>query len=498
MVTVTVNDAAAEPATATFTITSKIVLSPASGTEDVTVTVTGSGYSGTAALTGITIGGVTPSTQTVTAQTTNGTGGWSGTFVVPVLTSGNKTVTATTASDTASATFNVSGQEPAPDLSGPANGTSNASTTVTATLTTTEFPDTIVAVVAWEDTGNQTVVVTDATPLVWTSRSQPIAYGSFKIQEWTALAKAAVVGKLVTATFSAAITGRAAISVVGITNSGNTFDSNPGVPTPLTASGTLTGFSTPIYTHLAPELLFGAILVAPQATVTSGSGWSKIDAVNATDFELQTEFLLATGLQYGTAVNWTAASHAYTAVGLADGILSPTSTTAPYSAVDEGAIVTNTNTAATEQGVGYWFYPSISSTGSTGALTVTFNRSVGPVGGLTPLLGTTTSASSTVLTDTALALTVNALKGAFLTYVTGPAAGQTKAIASNTSDTITTPAFSPAPSVGGGDSFNVTGPEGILTETHTSSNNPVVGNQVNVVGTNYWPGTGSKTQVASG
>jgi len=73
----------------------------------------------------------------------------------------------------------------------------------------------------------------------------------------------------------------------------------------------------------------------------------------------------------------------------------------------------------------------------------------------TVVAGVTTSASSTILTDTNLSLQTNVLIGYTLMYLTGPAASQTRTITANSSDTITTAAFSPAPTVGGGDQFQV-------------------------------------------
>jgi hypothetical protein len=494
IVVVTAADSAPETASTNYTVTNALAVSPISGTEDITVTATGSGYTATDALTGITIGGVTPSDQTVTSQVVAANGSWSGTFVVPTLASGAQTVTATTAADTASATFTL-GQAIAPDESGPAHGTSHASTTVTASLTTTSSPDFVVAVVAWEDTDSATVVVTDAVPLVWTARSEPQVYGNFKIQEWTAPAAATIAAKTVTATFSVAITGYAALSVCGFVNAINGFDTNPGLPQALVTNATTTSFSFPITTHLAPELLFGALVVVPQASVTAGTGWDALDAVNATDFELVTEYSLATLPVNGDLITWTAASHAYMTIGIGDALTGYRASNGPWTKVDIGAVVTNSNTAATEQGVGYWYNKTVSVSGTT----VTSNRQIGgynSVSNLVPLIGTTTSASPTVLTDTNLSLTINALKGAILTYTSGPAAGQSQGIASNTSDTITTGTFSPAPTVGGGDAFSVTGPETTLVESHTASQEPIVG--ANDYAANYWPGVGSKTVVASG
>jgi hypothetical protein len=80
--------------------------------------------------------------------------------------------------------------------------------------------------------------------------------------------------------------------------------------------------------------------------------------------------------------------------------------------------------------------------------------------------GTTTSTTSTVLTDTGQAWTVSELVGMQLRYTSGPAAGQALVITANTATTITTTAFSPAPTVGGGDTYVV---EPILSWTLTRS-----------------------------
>lgn len=70
--------------------------------------------------------------------------------------------------------------------------------------------------------------------------------------------------------------------------------------------------------------------------------------------------------------------------------------------------------------------------------------------------GTSTSATSTVLTDSGLSLATNAYVGGVLTYTSGPAAGESRVITANTATTITvSPAFSPAPTPGGGNTFTV-------------------------------------------
>jgi hypothetical protein len=92
-----------------------------------------------------------------------------------------------------------------------------------------------------------------------------------------------------------------------------------------------------------------------------------------------------------------------------------------------------------------------------GVLTATFNNLTDFPNevNVSNIQGTTTSASGTVLTDTNQSFTVNAFIGMTLTYFTGPAAGQKQVILSNTATTITTAAFSPVPTGGGGDAYLV-------------------------------------------
>ena len=68
---------------------------------------------------------------------------------------------------------------------------------------------------------------------------------------------------------------------------------------------------------------------------------------------------------------------------------------------------------------------------------------------------TTAGTISTVLHDSNLGATSGSLVGLYLQYTSGPAAGQSQVITSNTATTITTAAFSPAPS-SSGNSFVVT------------------------------------------
>lgn len=68
---------------------------------------------------------------------------------------------------------------------------------------------------------------------------------------------------------------------------------------------------------------------------------------------------------------------------------------------------------------------------------------------------TSTSATSTAMTDTDLALETNAFTGYTLKYTSGPATGLSQTILSNTNNTITTAAFSTSPTSGGGDTFTV-------------------------------------------
>ena len=70
--------------------------------------------------------------------------------------------------------------------------------------------------------------------------------------------------------------------------------------------------------------------------------------------------------------------------------------------------------------------------------------------------GNTVSATSTVLTTSTMSgVTTNSLRGYYLSYTSGPAAGQNELITANTLTTITTAAFSPAPDASTPDAFTV-------------------------------------------
>ena len=71
------------------------------------------------------------------------------------------------------------------------------------------------------------------------------------------------------------------------------------------------------------------------------------------------------------------------------------------------------------------------------------------------IFGTMTSATATVLTDSSLAAAPGSLVGMYLEYTSGPTLNQYQLITSNTATTITTAAFSPAPTPGGGDTFTI-------------------------------------------
>ncbi|MBF8255125.1 MAG: hypothetical protein HW375_32 [Anaerolineales bacterium] len=101
--------------------------------------------------------------------------------------------------------------------------------------------------------------------------------------------------------------------------------------------------------------------------------------------------------------------------------------------------------------------------------------------------GTTTSASSTVLTDTGKAWLGSQWIGAQLRYTSGPAAGQAKNITASTGTTLTTAAFSPAPTVAGGDTYVIESDADSLVDSgKTWTVNRWAGHQVVTTG-----GTGS-------
>jgi hypothetical protein len=95
--------------------------------------------------------------------------------------------------------------------------------------------------------------------------------------------------------------------------------------------------------------------------------------------------------------------------------------------------------------------------------------------------GTSTSATSTTLTYSAATWTANQWVGFLLKYTSGPAAGQVQPILSNTGDTITTSAFSPAPTPGGGDTFVVESLASVTVKVYDAYGNSMSGQVVNAV-----------------
>ncbi len=95
--------------------TPTLTLTPGTGVVGITVTANGTGFNASMAITAFTFNGTTPATQTCTSKTTNATGFFSCTFVVPANVPGAYDVNATAAdggADNATAVFTI----PAPAL----------------------------------------------------------------------------------------------------------------------------------------------------------------------------------------------------------------------------------------------------------------------------------------------------------------------------------------------------------------------------------------------
>jgi hypothetical protein len=106
---VTVANATPNTASTNFTVLPSLSVSPTFGKiATAGVTATGAGYTAGDPLTGITIGGAVPATETVTAQTVAADGSWTGTFTIPpVPITGVDTVVASTADDSASTLLTI-------------------------------------------------------------------------------------------------------------------------------------------------------------------------------------------------------------------------------------------------------------------------------------------------------------------------------------------------------------------------------------------------------
>jgi len=463
------------------------------------VRVTGSAFTSGATITACTYNSVA-TVNTLVGQTVASDGSFTGTLIIPVTSpAGSHNISVSTSTPaTATVAFVLTASiYPATAV----HAISLATGTVTATALSAASGDLVIAVVAWHDTSGAYVSsITDNTglSLSWVPRGQPITNGSwiitgvfpsivktydqYNIQIFTAIATGAIVNKTVTATFSAVPTGECAISVVGLVDVATPvfYDSNLGLPSPYVVgvnSAGATTFSAKISNRNAPALLFGAMLLTPDNTITVGTGMTAVDAVDATDFYLATECAVVTNPQVdfpitGSATTTLNAAGAWVVVGCVDAYLQLNSSNAPWVTQDIGAEVQGVNikggvttyATATETGVAKWEKEVI--TANLPTQKVINDRS----GGIT---GTTTAGTtSTVLTDTNLGATVNALVGQTLTYTSGNAYGQSRVIASNTATTITTsPAFAPAPATSG-ETFTVS-PS--LIQTDTSNVESIIG-----------------------
>ncbi|MGD0478432.1 MAG: IPT/TIG domain-containing protein, partial [Nitrososphaerales archaeon] len=157
LVTVSGSDIGTVPgdtASATFTVTSSITLSPTSGPVSTTVTVTGAGFAATSTIT-IKFSGAAQTTVPAWVTTT-AAGAFSATFVVPASPTGAQTVTATDASgDTASATFTVTSSMTLSPTFGPVG--------TTVTVTGAGFAPTSTITIKFSGTTQTTVPATITT-----------------------------------------------------------------------------------------------------------------------------------------------------------------------------------------------------------------------------------------------------------------------------------------------------------------------------------------------
>ena len=241
-----------------------------------------------------------------------------------------------------------------------------AAGTVAANLTTTLTYDEIVAIVAWKDTGTRTLTIADVAGLVWTARSPVKANGAYKMQEFVAPSAATLGADTITATFSGATSGHTALIAFGVNyvNNATPFDTNGGLPGWTYTSGaamTTTGIQTS--TDLSPEFLFGAIMLTPSEATTSGTGFTVIESVDATDFRFAAEYVVKTTPQLDLLMYWTFGSEAATAVEtLSDSIQQLGASAFPWTVTYEGAKVIST-TGEVGEGVAHWYAPVVSTTG---------------------------------------------------------------------------------------------------------------------------------------
>jgi hypothetical protein len=261
-------------------------------------------------------------------------------------------------------------------IDGHVSATAAAGATVGANLTTTSgAPDKIVAIIGWKDTGIKTVSVSDVATLTWTARSQPKIVGAYKIQAFTATSAGDLVADTITATFSGATSGHLAIIAFGVSGAFNTspFDSNVGLPTYISETGTFAATKTLISTNEAPELIYAAIMLTPTAAVSVGAGYTAIETIDATDFRFEAERIIKTAPQNELVANWTFANAAYSAFLYGDSV-KQAGATLGFTSITKGAPQESADGVVADFGTGtIWTQPVVSVSGST----VTFDMSDG-------------------------------------------------------------------------------------------------------------------------
>lgn len=358
-----------------FTIDPIITVTPILGDVDTVVAVAGNGFTNAKTINSILIHSIAPTVETCTGQVVAADGTWSGTFDVPDVATGLTVVSASSnAPESAATPFTITAG--ATVIDGSAKAKATAANNISAAFATTKLYDTVFAIVMWEDNVATTELalgtISDVAALTWYPRGREMSYTAtggktFKLRAFYALSSAILGADVITANFvnpagapKNFLNAQLFIFAVNYAAIPNPFDSNLGFPARVMTKGTITSNSIPVTNNLAPELVYGVILLSQSAAaITAGVGYAELLKDTENDFTAELEYQIVTAPTVDLPVNWTAiTSHPYIAImTFADAIASPVSTKTPWQIERVGAVVESNGFQ--ESGVALWSHNEV-------------------------------------------------------------------------------------------------------------------------------------------
>ena len=338
--TVSATDASSNSASATFTVTSAISLSPTTGAVGSTVTVSATGLLGSHSVTA-TFGSTA---VTLSTSTTTSTGGFSATFTVPASVSGGQTVTSTDGTNSPTATFTATS---AITLN-PSSGAVGSTVTVTgsgfaaSSSITIKYDGTTVATTTSTSSGSLPSGVTFSVPAS--------VAGSHTVSATDASSNTASVTFTLTPSISLSPTSGNVGSTVTVSGSGFASSSTITIKfagtTQTTSPGTVT-------TSSSGSLPSGVTFSVP----ASVAGSQTVSATDASSNTASATFTVTSSISLGPATGAVGSTVTVTATGF----LGSHSVTATFNG---GSVSLSTSTTTSSGGLSATFIVPASTLGS--------------------------------------------------------------------------------------------------------------------------------------